>query len=389
MRTLSIDFETRSVVDLTDVNAYVYFDDPSTDVWCMSYCFSDDTDVRTWWCGAPIPAPVADHIAAGGILNAWNASFERLCFEKLMGPRYGWPVPKLRQWRCTMAAALAMALPGKLEMAAPALGLDVRKDDAGHRLMLQMSKPRRLGVCQQCDEDGNELIEVGVYDGGDTAFEHRVCRNCKGLTKTATWWDDFDRVERLGAYCEQDVRTEMAVASRILPLSDREQEVWFLDQTINDRGVGIDERLCLSARAVVREAATRLDAELRDLTDFEVSTATNTGRIRKWLGEHGVVTDSIAKDVLAELLNRDDLPPAARRVLEIRRDGGKSSTAKIDAMLDRRQADGRMRGNLQYHGASTGRWAARGAQLQNLPRPSEENDKTVVKAIIDILLGEL
>jgi len=352
MRALSVDFETRSVVDLTDVNAYVYFDDPSTDAWCMSYCFSDQPErVETWWCGAPIPAPVADHIAAGGILNAWNASFERLCFEKLMGPRYGWPVPELRQWRCTMAAALAMALPGKLEMAAPALGLDVRKDEAGHRLMLQMSKPRKRDPL--------------------------------------TWWDDFDRVERLGAYCEQDVRTEMAVASRILPLSDREQEVWFLDQTVNDRGVGIDEKLCLSARAVVREAATRLDAELRDLTGFEVSTATNTGRIRKWLGDHGVVTDSIAKDVLAELLNRDDLPPAARRVLEIRRDGGKSSTAKIDAMLDRRQADGRMRGNLQYHGASTGRWAARGAQLQNLPRPSEENDKTVVKAIIDILLGAI
>jgi DNA polymerase bacteriophage-type len=349
-RTCSIDFETRSVVDLTDVNAYVYFDDPSTEAWCMAYCFDDDRkNVRLWWAGTPCPTEVADHIRAGGILNAWNAAFERLCFAKLMGPRHGWPVPKLEQWRCTMAAAYAMALPGKLEMAAPALGLDIRKDDAGHRLMLQMSKPRKI----------DPLI----------------------------WWDDFDRMERLGAYCRQDVRTEMAVASRLLPLTESEQQVWYLDQKINDRGVGIDERLCLNAREVVREAARRLDAELKTITGYEVAAATNTGAIRKWLGTRGVVTDSIAKDVLAELLNRDDLPGDVRRVLEIRRDGGKSSTAKIDAMLARRQSDGRMRGNLQYHGASTGRWAARGAQLQNLPRPSENGTiPGVVNATIGILL---
>ena len=135
---------------------------------------------------------------------------------------------------------------------------------------------------------------------------------------------------------------------------------------------------------IVAEATRRLDAELAEITDFAVTAASNTGAIRKWLAANGLQTDSVAKDVLETLLARDDLTQEQRRVLEIRRDGGKSSTAKIDAMLARRQADGRMRGNLQYHGAGTGRWAARGAQLQNLMRPTES--ASAVSQIIDMIL---
>lgn len=353
MRTLSIDFETRSAVDLPDANVYVYFDDPTTDVWCMAFAFSDaPDDVKLWtpdsWY---VPVAVFQHIKDGGVINAWNAAFERQCFNKLMGPRYGWPVPKLKQWRCTMAAAYAMSLPGSLDMAAPAIGLDIRKDDAGYRLMLQMSKPRRPR---------------------------------KDEPQALYWWDEPEKRERLGAYCKQDVRVEMAVGARLVPLSDDEQNVWRLDQKINDRGVCIDEELCLKSKVIVAEATKRLDRELAEITDFVATAASNTGAIRKWLNANGLPVESVAKDVIETLLARDDLTDDQRRVLEIRRDGGKSSTAKIDAMLARRQADGRMRGNLQYHGAGTGRWAARGAQLQNLMRPTETPE--AVGQIIDMIL---
>ena len=351
MTALSIDFETRSVVDLPDANAYVYFDHPTTDVWCMAYAF-DGEEVELWTPDSDEPPTrVFEHIAAGGLVNAWNAAFERLCFSKMMGPRYGWPVPKLTQWRCTMAAAYAMSLPGSLDMAAPAIGLDIRKDDAGYRLMLQMSKPRRPR---------------------------------KDEPQKLYWWDDEAKRQRLGEYCKQDVRVERAVGSRLLPLSDAEQKVWFLDQVINDRGVYVDKELCEKSKVIVAEATRRLDAEIAEITDFAVTAASNTGAIRKWLAASGLQTDSVAKDVLETLLARDDLTQEQRRVLEIRRDGGKSSTAKIDAMLARRQADGRMRGNLQYHGAGTGRWAARGAQLQNLMRPTES--ASAVSQIIDMIL---
>jgi DNA polymerase len=187
----------------------------------------------------------------------------------------------------------------------------------------------------------------------------------------------------LGLYCIQDVRTEMAVDQRVLPLSPAEQELWLLDQEINSRGVYIDQTLCHAAKRLVGCAESRLDKELAKLTDFAVTGVSNTGQLTTWLRAKGLDIPGVAKDVIEGLLVRDDLDPVVRRAVEIRQEGGKTSVAKIDAMLARRQKDGRMRGNLQFHGAATGRWAGRGAQLQNLPRPSNEDDK---QPMIDAIL---
>lgn len=349
-RILHIDVESRSPVDLPAANAFIYFDHPDTDLWCAAFSFGEDPD--TWQPGDLCPDEVRDHIESGGLVGAWNCAFERLAFEKILGPRYGWPVPKLTQYRCTMVKALAMALPGKLELAAPALGLEITKDAQGGRLMLQMSKPRR----PRKGEDPRKLL----------------------------WWDSPDRIDRLIRYCQQDVRTEMAVDSRVLPLAPAEQALWFLDQQINSRGVYIDADLCNAAKKVVASAETRLDKELAKVTDRAVSGVSNNGQLTTWLRSKGLDIPGVAKDVIEGLLVREDLEPQVRRAVEIRQEGGKTSVAKIDAMLARRQKDGRMRGNLQFHGAATGRWAGRGAQLQNLPRPSTEDDKQpMIEAILE------
>lgn len=348
--SLHIDVESRSVVDLPKANSYIYFDAPSTDLWCASFAFVGEPEF--WLPGDPVPERAGNHIADGGLVAGWNVSFEKLAFDKLLGPKYGWPIPKPRQYRCTMAKALAMALPGKLENAALALGLDTVKDAQGKRLMLQMSKPRK----PRKGEDPN-----GIY-----------------------WWSEAEKVQRLIAYNLQDVRTEMAVDERVLPLSEAEQELWFLDQETNDRGVHIDAKLCHAAKRLVACAEDRLDKELAKLTDYAVTGVSNTGQITQFLRAKGLDIPGVAKDVIEGLLIRDDLAPDVRRVIEIRQEGGKTSIAKIDAMLARRQADGRMRGNLQFHGAATGRWAGRGAQLQNLPRPSSEDDKQpMIEAILE------
>lgn len=349
MTPLHIDFETRSACDLRAANAYIYFDDPTTDVWCAAYAFGT-AEPEMWFPGDPCPPETKAHIEAGGEVHAWNAAFERLAIRQILGPRYGWPIPTLQQYRCTMVSALAMSLPGKLEQAAPALGLETVKDAAGSRLMLQMARPRKA----RKNEDPKRLY----------------------------WWGD--KIARLAAYCVQDVRTEIAVGQRVLPLSKSEQELWFLDQEINDKGVYIDEKLCLAAKRLVACAEDRLDKELAKITDHAVSGVSNTGEITKYLRGKGLDIPGIAKDVIEGLLIRDDLDPVTRRVVEIRQEGGKTSVAKIDAMLARRQKDGRMRGNLQFHGAATGRWAGRGAQLQNLPRPSSEDDKQpMIEAIFE------
>lgn len=327
MTELSIDLETRSAVDLPKANAYIYFDDPSTDVWCAAYAF-DDEEPELWLPGQPVPDRVGEHIVYGRNVRAWNAAFERLAIRQVLGPRYGWPVPKLEQYRCVMTQAYAMGLPGKLEQAAPALKLDVTKDDVGKRIMLQLSKPRK----PRKGEDPS-----GLY-----------------------WWDDPEKIARLYEYCRQDVRTEQAIGKRVLALKPSELECWFMDQRMNDLGTFIDDDLCRQAQKVVAATQARLDDEMRTVTDMAVRGVSNVGELTAFLRKHGVETDSVAKDELAELLVRDDLPPAVKRALEIRQEGAKTSVAKIAKLLGCRQSDGRMRGNLQYHGASTGRWCLTG-----------------------------
>lgn len=343
---LHVDVETRSAADLKKVGAHVYFADPSTDLWCAAWSIGLG-GVSVWRPGDACPPAVAEHIRAGRLVHAWNAAFERLAFSSLLGPRYGWPVPGDTQYRCTMAEALAMSLPGGLEQAAEALQLSAKKDTEGHRLMMQMARPRRR------NEDG-----------------------------TFVWWNDETRHKRLCDYCAQDVVTEVEAGTRVRPLSAFEQQVWQLDILINDRGVYIDRALCEQAQLVVAGAKKRLDAEMRVVTGGAVKECTQAAKLTAWLRDvHGVETDGVSKDAIVDLLDRE-LPPAARRALELRRDAAKSSLAKVPAMLQRSSVDGRMRGNLQYHGAGTGRWAARGAQLQNLPRPTMDEPEGAIPALM-------
>lgn len=346
MTVCHLDFETRSTVDLPDTGVYVYVEDETTDVWCAAYAF-DDGPVQLWAPGDPFPADLFDHIMAGGEIAAWNANFERVFWKTVMRRKYDWPVPDDDQFRCVMVEAYAMSLPGKLEQAAPALGLEIQKDMKGQRLMLQMSRPRK------------------VKDDG-----------------TIIWWDDEDRKQRLYAYCRQDVVTERAVEKRLLRLSSAERQIYLLDQKINDRGVFVDAQLCLQAKKIATAASKALDSEMSRVTGGEVFRCSNVQSLINWLRKHDVNTDSVAKDALADLLIRNDLPLRCRRALELRKEAAKTSTKKIDALLRRRNRDGRMRGNLQYHGAGTGRWAGRGAQLQNLPRPSLKDIPTAIDALM-------
>ena len=357
MSILHIDFESRSAVDLKKTGVYRYASDPSTDVWCMAYAF-DDEPVALWTPESDLHDRVADHVKAGGELAAWNATFERIMWWRLLTPRYGWPMPKLEQFRCIMAESYAMALPGQLGMAAAALGLDAQKDDASHRLMLQMARPRRT------NPDG-----------------------------THVWWDDEDRRNRLYAYCKQDVETERQAEKRLLRLRPHEREIFLLDAKINDRGVMIDEKACHAAKKIVQATQAKLDAEMRRITGGIVSACSNVNELTAWLQLSGVPAESVKKDQITELLTME-WPDDVKRVLQLRQEAGKTSTAKITSMLNRIDGDRRMRGNLQYHGAGTGRWAARGAQLQNLPRQSMDFGDAEVKhllsgdaEVVDMLYG--
>lgn len=345
MTHLHRDFETRSAVDLKKFGAHVYAADPSTDVWCMCYAV-DDGPVKTWIPGDPVPPEFVECARNPEWLAfAHNDAFERTIEREIMAPRYGWPEIPLERHRCTMAMAYAMALPGSLEQAGAAVGLDQQKDPVGHRLMLQMAKPRRV------EPDG-----------------------------TTIWWDDLDRRQRLYAYCAQDVEAERALHKRLLALRPIEERIWQLDQRINDRGIGVDQALCEAAKKIIAATTEDLNDEIKALTGGVVGAVSQVNQLLIWLRDRGVDTASVKKDAVTDLLELD-LPDDVRRVLELRQEGGKTSTAKINKLLACSSVDGRLRGSLQYHGAGTGRWAGRGAQLQNLPRPSMKVTDAVVRAI--------
>ena len=348
---LHIDFETFSVCDLRTAGVHKYADHPSTGVHCLAFAFDDEepgivTDV------AKLDIDVAAHVAGGGPVVAHNAAFEYVLWNKVCVPKYGWPPLALTQLRCTMAQAYAVALPGALERLAPALGISQVKDAAARRVMLQLCKPREdpLLSCPHCRGDGWARGEV--------------C-SCTRMWAPA---DAPAKFQTLYNYCKQDVRVERAVDKRILRLSAFETRVWQLDQKINGVGVAVDLPTVEKAIGMVAKEKARIDAELTLVTRGGVNHTTENARLLRWVQGQGIAVDGMAKADVTELLTDAHLPSDVRRALELRREGAKSSTAKYAAMREGVSSDGRLRGMFQYHGAATGRWAARRVQLHNLPR---------------------
>jgi DNA polymerase len=352
---LHLDWETYSEADLIKVGARKYAEDSSTEILCAAWAFGDE-EPALWLPGQPCPSRIVKHVKAGGIIRAWNANFERLLWSHVAGPKYGWPVPVLQQYRCVMAKAMAMNLPAKLEHCAPAVGLPLRKDDAGARVMRQLCKPRKTTL--------------------------------KNPDRRFTPEKSLDKFKILYDYCLQDVRVEQGVDSRLIELSPFEQDLWFLDQTINDRGVMVDMELVTKAKVICDAEKEALEAELQDVTNWQVSSIGAVQQLKAFIVDSGIEVASVDKETLENLLVRDDLTDEVRRAIEIRLEAGKASIAKLEAFATRVCSDNRVRGSLQYYGATqTGRWAARGVQLQNLPRPDPALKTNVPAAIVDILAG--
>jgi DNA polymerase len=349
MSELHIDVETRSCVDLRKTGLFPYWEDPSTDLWGAAYCV-DDGDVQRWMPGDPVPEAIAQAVKDGWLIFGHNVGFELAAWTYRLAPKYGWPLPDRKTLRCTAAMAAAMALPRALGDAATAMGLDEDKDQAGRRLMLQMAKPRRLdGRCGVCSGSGG-------IPGGDQG-DVWTCIECDGTGRRVVWWDTPDRIERLMTYCEQDVRTERALTKRLRPLPPSELAIFQLDMAINWRGVAIDLPNVKRARRLVQQSLDALDGELAVLTRQRIERASQGARLIDWLAEHGVDTASLDKNSVSALLESvGHDQTTVRRVLEIRQEAAKSSTAKLEAMLLRTCADGRSRETLMYHGAGTGRW---------------------------------
>jgi DNA polymerase len=348
--SLHRDFETRSKADLKKVGAAVYAADPSTEITWLAYAV-DDGPVQQWRPGDVVPAVWFEAAAnPNWTAVAHNDAFETTIETHILHPRYGFPLIPPERHRCTMAASLALGLPAKLSLLADVLEQGNRKDAAGERLMHQMSKPRK----PRKDEDPS-----GTY-----------------------WFEDDDRMQRLGAYNMQDVEVEREADDILPPLSDAEQKVWELSNRINARGFHIDRVLAEAARNIAKAAAPEINDEIAEITKGAVTSLAQIAKLTEWLKTQGCPATKLDRKAIEKLLGNDELAAPARRVLELRLGGAQSAVAKIDTLLARAGDDNRIRGAFVYHGASTGRWSGAGVQPQNLKRPITRDLDAAIAAVM-------
>lgn len=332
---IHIDFETRGKVDLRKRGAWRYSEDPDTDILCLAFKI-DEGPIDLWVPGEAVPDELARAIRSGMAVAAYGVHFERAIWENIAVPRYGFPLIKSDQWTCVASKVAAHALPRKLADVAKALNLPEQKDMTGSRVMMKLAKPNKKGGWHEKKADLKTL-----YD-----------------------------------YCVQDVATECAVDKAVRDLSKDERAIWQLDQKINTRGIAIDTELVSAALRMIEEHTEVLSKELTKLTDGQVTSATERDNLLFWLDMHGYAMEDMTKGTVAEALK--SAPAKFKRILEIRQETGKTSTAKYEAFKNAVCKDGRVRNLLLYHGASTGRWSGMLVQPQNFPRDKFKDPEPVI-----------
>lgn len=334
MRTLSIDIETYSSVDLASSGVYKYAESEDFEILLFAYAYDDGpVEVVDLICGDELPDEVLHDLTNPKVIKrAYNAQFERTCLSKVLGKQLD---PS--QWQCTMALAAMIGLPGSLAQVSQVLKLSEQKMAAGKMLIKYFSMP-----CKPTQVNGGRE------------------RNYP--------WHDMDKWKIFVEYNRQDVETERAIANYLkeFPVSDFEQPIYAMDQRINDAGIELDMELVDAIVEFNNEYQVRLAQEAREITGLE--NPNSNVQLKQWFNEQGLQIASLNKEAVTDLL-ASDLSPRVRRLLEIRQEMGKTSVKKYETMQDAVCADDRIRGVLQYYGANrTGRWAGRLVQVQNLPR---------------------
>lgn len=320
------------------VGASAYSEHPSTEVLSLAYDLYDNKGPRLWIPCMQPPQELFDYFASGGIIEAWNSSFECYIWNNVCTMRMNWPRLSYLQVRDAMAKSLAHSLPGKLENATKALNTTNKIAD-GKRLLAKFSKPRK-----PTKKDPRRRIRPE---------------------------EDPQDATKLYEYCLGDIVAETEISMHVPDLSPHELMVWLLDQTINFRGAAIDIDALAACTSIVDQATVKYTAELVTITGGTIRSASEFAKMAGWLGARGLHVTSLDMEHVEELLTDGtfNLSADARRVLEIRQILGSVSVKKLRSMNNRLSVDGRIRDLFQYCGAQrTARFAGRGPQPQNLPK---------------------
>ena len=349
-RTLSIDLETYSEIDIAKCGSFRYIDDESFEILLLGYAF-DDEPVTVIDLTADEEVP-ADFLAAlydpEVTKTAWNCAFERFGLWKHFG-RYCPP----EQWSDTMILSAVCGLP---------LGLG----EAGKALRLEADEAK--------DREGKALIRYFCSPCRPTKVNGGRTRNLPQ--------HDADKWELFIEYNRQDVVAERTIRKRLLRWEpdSLEHRFWCLDARINEQGMRVDRELVHNAIAMDARYKAELTKQAVAISGLE--NPNSVAQIKQWLLEQeGIEVPSLNKKVVAEVVSQLN-GERAKQFMALRARLAKSSTKKYEAMERSACADAHIKGCFQFYGANrTGRFAGRLVQLQNLPQNHME-DLAVARSLV-------
>lgn len=337
IKTLSIDIETYSSVNLAKCGVYRYAEEPDFEVLLFGYSINGgEVSVIDIANGEKIPTDIISALTDKSVIKwAFNAQFERICLSRHLGfPAGEYLNPN--SWHCSMLWSAYMGLPLSLEGVGAVLKLDSQKLKEGKELIKYFCQP-----CSATKTNGGRTRNLPIH--------------------AADKWELFK------AYNKRDVEAEMAIQTKLVkyPVPDFLWNEYHLDQIINDRGVAIDMTLVQSAVLMDETSKQELSSAMKKITGLE--NPNSVQQMKQCFFENGLETDTLGKKVVAEML--ETAPPELAKVLTLRGQLSKSSVKKYTSMKNAACKDNRARGMFQFYGANrTGRWAGRLIQMQNLPQ---------------------
>ena len=348
MKSIEIDIETYSDVDLSKCGVYKYSSSPNFEILLFGYSVDGgDVKVVDLACGEEIPAEILAALPDESVTKwAFNAMFERVCLSNYLGE---WLEPE--SWKCSMVWSATLGLPLSLENVGTVLGLEKQKLSEGKDLIRYFCVP-----CKPTKANGGRTRNLPEHDR--------------------------EKWERFKAYNIRDVEAEMQIQQRLakFPVPEFVWEEYRQDQEINDRGIGVDMEMVRNAIAMDGRSKAELSAAMKELTELE--NPNSVQQMKRWLLENGMETDSLDKKAVAELLKT--APEPLGEALALRQQLARSSVKKYQAMKNAVCTDSRAHGMFQFYGANrTGRFSGRIIQLQNLPQnhiPDLAQARELVKA---------
>ena len=337
MKTINIDIETFSSINISKSGVYKYVESEDFEVLLFAYSIDGGkTEIVDIASGEKLSEDIIQALLDDNVIKwAFNAQFERICLSRFLKLTKGTYLnPK--SWRCTMIWSAYMGLPFSLEGVGKVLGLEKQKLIEGKDLIKYFCVP-----CTPTKSNGFRDRNFPYHD--------------------KIKWESFK------TYNIRDVDTEKEIQCKLMkfPVPDFIWEEYNLDQEINDRGIKVDLDFVERVIALDDKVRTKLMSELQILTELE--NPNSVVQLKGWLSEQGVETESLDKKSVKELVKVTK--GEVSKALALRMQLSKSSIKKYQAMKDVACEDNRCRGMFQFLGANrTGRFSGRNVQLQNLPR---------------------